>query len=152
MRVLRCGDPARLAELEAVAVGLQPTQDGRLLGIESTDAHRIVERLVGVAVAPVVRFYTTTWGRMKPHRDAAAFNAGTAQTLIVYLSDCAGGDLFFATGERVETKRGVAVVFDKATVHWTDPVTEGTKRCVVCDVVRDVVRDHDAAAAAAASS
>lgn len=130
IRVWSC-DPARLNSVEAPP---EPTQTGRLLGTESTRAHKIVYALTGVEVQPVVRFYTTQWGRVKPHKDAPSFNAcDTTQTLIVYLSDCEGGDLFFETGERVETGRGVVVLFDKNITHWTNPVADGVKRCVVCD-------------------
>lgn len=131
MREFEC-DPTRL---DALAVPQEPTQAGRLMGLESDRAQAIVRDLTDIEVQPVVRFYTTLYGRVAPHTDAPSFNtASSTQTLIIYLSDCEGGDLFFETGERVRTGRGKVVLFDKSVLHWTDPVSEGTKRCVVCDV------------------
>jgi len=132
IRVSAC-DPAPLDTVEA-ATG--PTQSGRILGTESIHAHKLIYSLTGIEVQPVVRFYTTQWGMVKPHKDAPSFNTCDAtRTLIVYMSDCDGGDLFFETGDHIETKRGVVVVFDKNITHWTDPVADGVKRCVVCDVM-----------------
>ena len=121
--------------LDDVTIPMNATQTGRLLGMESDTAHTIIQELTGIKVHPVVRFYTTLWGRVAPHKDSPSFNAvNAARTLIIYLSDCKGGDLFFETGDSVRTGRGVVVVFDKSLTHWTDPVVEGAKKCVVCDV------------------